>query len=522
MRRHVAILVVFASFFVAGCGEKSKSEIPDSHPPEVAEADPAELQRPKPADPAAPKPKSEVKPVAPPAKAPPFAVYPQPMVPQPEPKKVEPNQPKLNPNVPVKLPPPPPVEQKKPPEPKETVSGSIKEFEWPTEIYGRTLADYVNDLSDPDPAVRHLALVTIPGFGPHIVKQNKAATKEILVHMERTKELDPGVRAAAYETAGIIGFESDLDTKEAVRLLFTAADQGTFDGGPGRLHAVQTLGSFGPKASGAIPYLVGGPSRDRAYETRRAVANALGRIAFDEVQGPSSRAIDCLIKLLDDHSAPVRLEAAQSLVLLGPPYQPRQKGAVPLKDVKGLPPPLDTEGIAKYVGTMKKRLAPAKKPQNSREKPSPTGLIEPDMQVEIYIRLAIMRIDLKEMLNEEHLNRLGMYVAGEETGPKLQALAALAMMGDAAAKRLDDVVKVLSHEDPLVVNTAVSTLVAMGTSAKPAIPAIEKLKDREPMAKEPKERDEEKKYWSDLSNEAIKLIVEAGKKELAPAPVAVP
>ncbi len=524
MRRCLATFtLLLAATVLAGCGKKPQTATTDSNPPEVAEGNPA--QPPQPDDPATPPAKapSDQSLQAPPKPAttiPPFAVYPQPkpgLPVAPPPEAV----PMINPNAPLsKLPPPPPVESKKPPEPKETASGSVKTVEWPTEIYGRSLADWVQDLNSPDPADRHLALRMIPGFGP-VVRQNEAAIHGILVHMDVGKEGDPGVRAAAYETAGQVGFEKRHDTEEAVRLLFNAADQGGYNGGPSRLHAVQTLASFGPKAESAIPRLVGGPSQDRAYETRRSVANALGRIAFNEVEGPNKDALACLVRLVNDHSAPVRLEAAQSILLLGPPYLPRAKGAAPLKDVKGALPPLDTEAIKKYVDAMKKRLEPAKR-ISAKEKPSPTGLVERDKQVEIYLRLAIMRMDMKEMTNEEHLDRVVLYIAGEETGPKLQALTAIGMMGEFGARRLDDVVKVLDDPDPLVVNTAVSTLVAMGTKAEPAIPAIQKLKDRKPTATDPKEQEDEKKYWVKLADDAVKMIQEAGKKEMAPAAVAGP
>ena len=522
MRRCLAITtLLLAAVALAGCGKKPETATPDSNPVEVADGNPADSPQPDgPAAPPAKLPTDQAIQTPPKSETtiPPFAVYPQPkpgLPVAPPPEAV----PMINPNL-SKLPSPPPVESKKPPEPKETVSGSVKTIEWPTEIYGRTLADYVEDLNNPDPAVRHFALRTLPGFGP-VVKQNEAATKGILIHMDVGKEFDPGVRAAAYQTAGDVGFEKRHDTEEAVRLLFNAADQGGLNGGPSRLHAVQTLASFGPKGGSAVPRLVGGPSQDRAYETRRAVANALGRIAFDEVEGPQEEALSCLVRLVNDHSAPVRLEAAQSLLLLGPPYVPRGKGAIPLKDVKGPPPPLDTQAIEKHVKALKKRLEPAKR-ISAREKPSPTGLVERDKQVEIYLRLAIMRMDMKEMTNEEHLDRIVMYIAGEETGPKLQALTAIGMMGEFGARRLDDVVKVLSDPDPLVVNTAVSTLVAMGTKAEPAIPAIQKLKDRKPTSDDPKEQEDEKKYWVKLADDAVKMIQEAGKKEVAPAAVAGP
>ena len=511
--RCLVAAVLFAALGPAGCGKSAKKSGDTSDTPEplvAAGPPPQPPPAPQPETPPDPAPKPETPTTRP---IPPLVVYNQPLVngtePAPQPSAGDPTavQPLTIPP-PTTLPPPP--KPKEPPQPTTKKTGSVEEVVWPTEIYGRGLAAWIKDIDDDDPAVRELGLRTVPAFGP-VVRKEAGLSKKIIVHMDVAKEKDPGMRAAAYEAAALVGFESDQDTKEAVRILFDAADRGTQGV---RLHAVQRLAAFGPAAEGAITYLVGGPSQDNAYEIRRSVADTLGQIGFNEFAGPNHKAIACLVRLIDDRSAPVRLQAYQSIIVLGPPLLERPKGAPLLKDVKppADAPKVDDAAVAGFVANIKKRLQPGPKPK-SGEGPT-TGLIEQDMQVEILALLALMRLDPKE-INDENMTAILKYVTGTETGPKLQALNAFAMLGPAGARRLDDVVKALSDENPDVVGSAVNTLVAMGEAGKPAVPAIEKLRERGTT-------EEDKKAWAALVDEAVKALNEAGKPAVAPAPANAP
>jgi HEAT repeat protein len=512
---------------LAGCGQKTETVANTDPPP------PPPAVTPAPAKPAAatpdPVPPGEPTPSEAPGRIPPFVPY-GPLTP---PAGLPVAPPPAAPGASVPPPPrdpeaafPPPGEKKvppgekpadkKPPEPKEKLEGSVKTIEWPTEIYGKKLSDFIKDTTDLDPAVRELALRTIPGFGPTVRKEQGAA-RAIITRMDASKERDPGVRAAAYETAGLVGFDDSKDIAEAVRLLFVAADQGAPGGGT-RLHAVQTLASFGPKAEGAVTYLVGPPATDPAYETRRSVANTLGRIGMNETNGPNQKALGCLVNMINDHSAPVRLEAMQSLILLGPPWQAPVKGAPVAKGTPAAkqPPKIDKKVVDGYVAVIKKRLAPCKKTE-----PTPTGLIEPDKQVEIYARLVLIRFEPEEF-NEENLNGIAKYITGTETGPKLHALTVFGMLGEPGAKKIDEVVKALTDDNPQVVQTAVSALVSMGVAGQGAIPFLEKLKDRPLKLTDPKDREKEKEYWTKLSDEAVKYLKEAKPRTAVPPPDAKP
>ncbi|MFO0806784.1 MAG: HEAT repeat domain-containing protein [Gemmataceae bacterium] len=492
---------------VTGCGGKSKDDNYEPPAPAVAQNTP-------PADPPKPEPKSEPKPADPPknedppkekekekgpAVPPPFTVPPPPPpeIPQPAP-------------MPKPLPkdPPPAIGQ---PMPKEPPKDPNKPFEWPTSIYGRPLSEYIKDIDDPDPAVREQGLRTAPAFGPDA---RKPSIKSVLRRMNAVYERDPGVRAAAFEAIGAFALfspdgivESEADTAEALRILIAALAPTSPSGGAVRLHAVNTLANFGPRAHGAIDALVGQnmTSLEPAYETRRSVATTLGAISFIKDVGPSPRAMNALTDILvADPSAAVRLAAYQSIVLLGPVYLP------PTKDASGKPVmKVDEKTVANHVKAIKARLHPFKAQPGSKIQSSHTGLMETDRQVEIFARLALMRLDVKEQ-TDENLTGIAKYITQPgDSGPKLQALQAMQFMGIGAARRINDVCKALEDEDPQVVVAAASALVAMGTEGKPAIEFLEKMKTRGTTK-------EEKEQFSQLADRAIKAIKEA--KPFVPKP----
>jgi hypothetical protein len=522
MRRVSAAALLAALGLAAGCGKDAPVE--PAAAPAPAPAAPRTAEGPRPANPfAAPAPAAgpaakdppAPKPAEPAAAIPRFPVYDTlpapagglaqvpPAAPKPAPKSADPPPAAVGPPAqPPTLPPPPPAPAK-PPEPKEKTVGSVKVPEWPTEINGKRPAEFIKDLTDTDPYVRQFALRALPLFGPAVRKEAGLA-KGILARMDPTKEYDPGVRAAAFEAAGAIGFDDGNDFDEAVRLLFVTADQSA-RGGAGRLYAVQALTTVGPKAWKAVPVLTSANVYDDpAYETRAAVATCLGAIAFHELTGPSPRALTCLAeRLAHDRSAAVRLAAMQSLVVLGPPFLPRPPGltAIPIREVKDPKdlPRRDEAATAKLTESIRRRLAPAK-----GDKGGATGLVEKDPQVEVFARLALMRFDPKE-IDDENLTGITKYLSGKDTGVKLVALNALTTLGgEPAARKIDDVVRALSDEHPAVAGAAATCLVGMGDRAKGAIPALEKLKDRGTTK-------EEKEQWAKLSAEAVRLIREAGK-----------
>ena len=369
------------------------------------------------------------------------------------------------------------------------------EFKWPTNIDGKGVNDWLKDATEnPDPAVREFALKTLPGFGPDI---KKTCSKKLLDRM--TREPDPGVRITVFNIAATIGLE-DNDLKDAVVVLASIAERGV-PGGLARLHAIQTLGLIGPKAEGAVKFLIGPAMEDPSYVTRQSLANTLGKIGGDERTGPNTKALNALAgALAKDKSAAVRMEALQSLVLLGPPW------AAPLKAGAKGPAQINWEAASFVADRMRLRVGAAK----TKEKEP----VETDKQLEIWCRVVLMRFDEKEMVAETHFTAIAKHLEVLSDGPKLQALQALALFGERAGTQIDKVVPILMDDDSLVLATALNTVAAMGEKGRPA---LDKLKEREKYWMEKRDKrkqdDDFKKATVNLKPDQIEFLISSLQEE---------
>jgi HEAT repeat protein len=337
------------------------------------------------------------------------------------------------------------------------------EIKWPTDINGKDIKAVMKDLEDPDPVIREFAARTLPMFGPPAQEPNVSKLLLKRIGSVGAPEPDPGVRIAVFNTIGQIQFKDERDNKEALRLLAIYIDRPEgLSASLYRLHAVQAVALFGPKGEGAITALTGNALKDMSYETRRTIANALGRVGFSETTGPNMKALTALANVLaKDPSATVRMEAMQSLMLLGPSW------AEVRKPEDKHPPKINEKQAAEIAKYVKGRVGDTK-----------TAPAEKDKQVEIWARLVLMRFDPKEV-NEENLDALAKYLTGAEPAVKVQALNAIGIVGELAAKKLNEVVRVLEENNaPLNQTVAcVQVLMAMGAGAKPALPNLQKMLD---------------------------------------------
>lgn len=385
--------------------------------------------------------------------------------------------------------------------------GSLStEPQWPMSINGKDIHGWLADATNhPDPAIREFALKTLPNFGP---PAQKVCSSKLLARMKLPNEggeRDPGVRITLFNVAATIGFDNAKDEQEAIRILGQTANTG-LRGGLARLHAVQTLGLLGPKAEGAVSFLVGPPCEDPAYETRRSVASTLGRIGFNEKTGPNHEALRALSgTLARDESAAVRMEALQSLVILGPPWQGTRTPGGPI-------PPIDTKTAAIVANNMRTRLGVGKRTP-----------LETDKQLEIWCRVVLMRFDPTE-IGPTHLDAIAKHLDSTDLGPKLHALQGIGILGETGAKKIDEVLKLVTLDDsvksledfhPLVFTTALNTLAAMGVQAKPAIPVLEKAEKKLAQLKELKlAQPDFKKQFLALKPEDQKLVLDNMQEEL--------
>jgi HEAT repeat protein len=342
---------------------------------------------------------------------------------------------------------------------------------FPKEIGGKDLAGWLKELKDnPDPAIREAAARIIPAFGPDA---RRPALKPLVAAVNR--EQDPSVWVAVIEIIGNLGPDSAEEEKEIAGALGVAMTR-TLAGSVARLRIAQALGNYGPESAAAIPSLTA-VVKDTSYQTRQTVAVTLGRVAMpaDPKKGPNASALKALSgTLLTDSAAPVRLAAVQSLILLGPPA---------------------FDDPSKYPIVIKPYL----------DAVTAQHKVEKDKGVWIWLHVLLMRYDGGQF-TDVNVKKIADFIVSTDTGVRLNALNALAMLGEKSKPHVPEIARALTFDDPGTHLTALGTLAALGDFAKAAIPELEKYKAAS--------KDEQMKF---IAQDAIDTI--SGKKKPTPPPM---
>jgi len=176
-----------------------------------------------------------------------------------------------------------------------------------------------------------------------------------------------------------------------------------------------------------------------SWEIRKAAAYALGQVARDERQFADMRALKALTDGIDDVSREVRHEALQGLINLGPPGNPA--------DVLAL------------KGILEKRMK-----------------VDKDKLAGIWIRVALMRID-EGAINDANFNYIAALLKDKDTSLAADAARALGACGPFARKQVGDLIESLKSTDVSLVAWSCWGLGRIGSDAKAALPALEKLKE---------------------------------------------
>jgi HEAT repeat protein len=336
---------------------------------------------------------------------------------------------------------------------KDKESDQAIEPKWPDKIYEKNVHEWLKVIeTEKDPALREQALKVLWNFSPSEVR--KLGAKLLLRRMISGGEPDNGVRIAVIDLVGALGMDEPADITEATRILSLSANNGA---SALRLHAIQALGRFGPKAYHHINDLTSDVvMSDSAFEIRQALAQTLGRIGASESGGPNTKALNALtILATKDQCAVVRMEALQSLLLLGPPWSANLKPGS--KD----PPEYDPKRAQDMVEVMKARLAPKKG----------SVATETDKHMELWYRFVIIRFGVKDDL-EEQMTAIAHHLTDPEASVRIQALEILGRLGDLAAPKLEAIMKLLSDKELAVRATALMALGGIGEKAMETLKGI--------------------------------------------------
>lgn len=339
-----------------------------------------------------------------------------------------------------------------------------------------------------DPQSREIAVKVLPSFGP---SARRPALKPLITVVDF--DPDPGVRQAAITVISNMGYEEDakdkgtLMARDAVKSIQSRLAK-TASGSAERLTCVRSLASFGSDAAGSAKSLKD-ICRDSSYETRIAIANALGRIGMapdDNAEANKEAAMALLDFMIVDVCASVRMETIQSLLTLGPPK-------------------------SKTAGEYAKAIEPYLKAVGARIKPEAGKVGEKDRNVLCWLLLLQVMYDGGTL--DANVARLASYLKTPE-GPnvanlQMNALNSLSVLGTKAVGALDVILDALDYEDPYLVAAAITCLAPMGTAAVRALPKLEAIANG---SKDPPKPKDAPKDWKpdpmlrNLAKEAIDYV----------------
>lgn len=316
--------------------------------------------------------------------------------------------------------------------------GQTKDSKDYTVVGGRSLSEWIKDITHKDPSKRETAARAILNFGPEKAYEAVPAMLTELRRSTPEAPVDTSVRVnLAIALGQILGAKQNPDSKvvkDAVTLLtrLLRDSQGIV-----KYQAAKALASIGPpEARAAIPDLLPLLRDKTNYELRQAGALALAQIVIDPKIAAAPFVHKQLQDLLTDTACGVRQAACWALNKIGHPVDAGQKAAI-LKALDAL----------------------AKK--------------DPEPCVQVWATVAAMSYSGK--IGPEQLESITRNLHSGDANTRVQAAQALGTVGSRAKEVVPAMIEVLKDKDndPVVVGF---TIIALGRieSAR-AIPALEKL-----------------------------------------------
>jgi HEAT repeat protein len=303
----------------------------------------------------------------------------------------------------------------------------------PTEVGGKTLAQWVAELKHSDPSVRENAIKAIPHFGT-------AAADVVPQLIDRCHDMAdacPRVRAVVVLRSVHI---ADKDVPKVVAALNTRLleePQAVI-----RYEAAITLLRFGEDSRGALQGLLQCVSDRSTFALRQACVAVLKQAGKDSKGVPVREVTLALLKALHDPAQEVRLEAAVALGQMGRPID------------------------ALLVQVLKELQAA----QNDRDK-----------VVQIWSQVSLMALD---KVTDQGLGFLVKQLKHPETEVRINAIQALGTLGPKARSVAPNLLDALADKEVGVVVLSCQALVALGDSGPKVVNALSELSENK-KAEEP-------------------------------------
>jgi HEAT repeat protein len=297
-------------------------------------------------------------------------------------------------------------------------------------VLGKTIDQWIALISSKDPSKSEIAIQTILQFSPEV---GQKAVPVLIKMLDKAFLLDKSVRVNAVIVLGTLLIEdnnpNEKEVQDAVQVL-TAMLKNEKEIIV-RYKTVEALAAIGPRSAPAIGLLISALQKEvQCWELREGAAIALGRIGYDQKNGPPVKVLHALFGAMSaDPAAQVRLAAMQSLAFLGSP-----------KD--------------QFV---------AKKLYDALTK---TSKEDPETAVRIWASMSLMSIMGKA--DPKAIKMIANYHQDKDVVVRVQVMQALAALGLDAKDEMYAIVAGLNDEEKIVQNWALTALSRMEKYAEPA------------------------------------------------------
>jgi HEAT repeat protein len=184
----------------------------------------------------------------------------------------------------------------------------------PTEIQGRSYADWRKDIKDKDPSKRETAIKAVLQFGP---AKSYEALPDILAELKKhnppKSAVDLNVRVTGVMAVStIFKYHKDPEEKlikDAVAVYRTCLKDEQM---MVKMRAAQGLAYLGPACRDALPEIQKMSKEPLTWEARKEAVQVLGMIGFEDSGKPKVLVLADVFKALEDRSYQVRIAALRA------------------------------------------------------------------------------------------------------------------------------------------------------------------------------------------------------------------
>jgi len=303
----------------------------------------------------------------------------------------------------------------------------VPEKAGPDTVGGKTLKEWVNDLSSGDPSRRAIALLAIPNFG-------EDASKTVKYVLDRLHDADVSPRANACIALRVLAVDPD-DVKAVVKELGKALRRDTQ--AIVRYEAAITLRRFSEDAAEVIPDLIARFTDGDSWEIRHACIAVMSRAAVDTKNGPDKRVVLAFSdRLRAERFPPTYQEKLEMIIGLGSMGRPKEP-----------------EVLSKAIGA----LAFYANAQGVN--------VNRSLKLWAFAGLVALVEDSKQV--ESHLGNIAKFMSDKnKTELRVQAMGALSAFGTRSKKYVPDLIKLLADPEPTIVQAAASALTSIADKSE--------------------------------------------------------